>query len=356
MKTSFFSGASLRSSASRTNTLRQRVLTMGVLALTVPMLAQLAPAQAQSLNGAGATFPVPIYSKWFATYAQKTGVQINYQAVGSGAGIKQLKANTVDFAGSDAPLSNADLATIPGKVMQIPTVAGSVAVAYNVAGIGSGLKLTAPVLADIFAGKITKWNDARITGINAGKKLPATSISIAHRSDGSGTTNIFTSYLSAISPAWKAQIGAGKTVSWPVGLGGKGNDGVTAIIKQGNGTIGYVELAYAMSNRLTVAALRNKSGKYVMPSVASTSAAAAGAAAQTAKDPRAPIFNQGGNAYPIAGYTFLMYYASNANTPKGKQLTRFLNWAMSSGQQYAGGLMYAPLPKSVVASNKSRLK
>ena len=351
MKISFFSGASLRPSA-----LRQRVVTTGVLALAMPVLANIAPAQGQSLNGAGATFPVPIYSKWFGVYAQKTGVQINYQAVGSGAGIKQLKAGTVDFAGSDAPLSNADLATISGKVMQIPTVAGSVAIAYHVAGVGSGLKLTGPVLADIFAGKITKWNDARIASLNAGKRLPATSISIAHRSDGSGTTNIFTSYLSAVSPAWKSNIGAGKSVSWPVGLGGKGNDGVAAIIKQSNGTIGYVELAYAMQNRLPVAALRNRSGKFVMPSVASTSVAAQGAAKQTAKDPRAPIFNQGGNAYPIAGYTFLMFYANNANTPKGKQLTRFLNWAMNSGQQYASGLMYAPLPKSVVASNKSRLK
>ena len=346
MKTSFFSGASLR----------QRALTTGAIAFAVPMLAQLAPAGAQSLNGAGATFPVPIYTKWFDAYAKQTGVQINYQAVGSGAGIKQLKANTVDFAGSDAPLSNADLAGMPGKVMQIPTVAGSVAVAYNVSGVRSGLKLTGPVLADIFAGRITKWNDARIAGLNTDRKLPATSISIAHRADGSGTTNIFTSYLSAVSPNWKAKFGAGKTVDWPVGQGGKGNDGVAAIINQGNGSIGYVELAYAMQNKLEVAALRNRSGKYILPSVASTTAAAQGAAKQTAKDPRAPIFNQGGNAYPIAGYTFLMYYASRANTPNGKQLTRFLNWAMGSGQSYAAGLMYAPLPKSVVASNKSRLK
>ncbi len=351
MKTSFFSGASLRS-----RTLRQHILTTGVVALTVPMLANLAPAQAQTLDGAGATFPVPIYTKWFDVYAKQTGVKINYQAVGSGAGIKQLKANTVDFAGSDAPLSNADLAGMPGKVMQIPTVAGSVAIAYNVNGIASGLKLSGPVLADIFAGNITKWNDARITSLNPGKRFPATGIAIAHRADGSGTTNIFTSYLSAVSPNWKAKVGAGKSVDWPVGLGGKGNDGVAAIIKQGNGTIGYVELAYAMQNRLPVAALRNRSGKFVLPSVASTTAAAQGAAAATNKDPRSPIFNQGGNAYPIAGYTFLMYYASKTNTPDGKQLTRFLNWAMGPGQKYAAGLMYAPLPKAVVGANKNRLK
>ncbi len=344
MNKSFFSGASLR----------QRLLTTGAVALTLPFLAP--TAQAQNLNGAGATFPVAIYTKWFDVYAKQTGVQINYQAVGSGAGIKQLKANTVDFAGSDAPLSNADLAGMPGKVLQIPTVAGSVAVAYNVKGLGSGLRLSGPVLADIFAGKITKWNAPQIAALNAGRALPATGISIAHRADGSGTTNIFTSYLSAVSPSWKAQLGAGKTVSWPVGLGGKGNDGVAAIIKQGNGTVGYVELAYASQNHLTVAAMRNKSGKFVMPSVAATTAAAQGAAKATAKDPRAPIFNQGGNAYPIAGYTFLMYYAGNKNTANGKQLTRFLNWAMGSGQNYAAGLLYAPLPKAVVASNKSRLR
>ena len=343
MKNSLFSSAALRT----------RFVTASALALALPFLAP--AAQAQNLNGAGATFPMPIYTKWFDTYAKQTGVQINYQAVGSGAGIKQLKANTVDFAGSDAPLSNADLAAMPGKVMQIPTVAGAVAVAYHLNGVGTGLKLTGPILADIFAGKITKWNAPQIAALNKGRALPATGISIAHRADGSGTTNIFTSYLSAVSPMWKANIGAGKSVNWPVGLGGKGNDGVAAITKQSNGTIGYVELAYAMQNHLTVAALRNRSGKYVMPSVAATTAAAQGAAKATAKDPRAPIFNQGGNAYPIAGYTFLMYYASNKNTANGKQLTRFLNWAMGPGQNYAAGLLYAPLPKAVVASNKSRL-
>lgn len=344
MKNSFFSSASLR----------KRFVATSALALALPLLAPV--AHAQNLNGAGATFPVAIYTKWFDTYAKQTGVQINYQAVGSGAGIKQLKANTVDFAGSDAPLSNVDLAKMPGKVMQIPTVAGSVALAYNVRGLGSGLKLSGPVAADIFAGKITKWNAPQIAALNKGRALPNANISIAHRADGSGTTNIFTSYLSAVSPSWKANLGAGKTVSWPVGQGGKGNDGVAAIIKQSNGTIGYVELAYAMQNRLSVASLRNRSGKFIAPSVASTTAAAQGAAGATAKDPRAPIFNQGGNAYPIAGYTFLMYYADKKGTANGKQLTRFLNWAMGSGQKYAAGLMYAPLPKSVVASNKSRLR
>ena len=336
------------------DSLRKRLVLTSAIALSLPLLAP--SAQAQTLNGAGATFPVAIYTKWFDVYQKQTGVQINYQAVGSGAGIKQLKANTVDFAGSDAPLSNADLATMPGRVMQIPTVAGSVAVAYNLRGVGAGLKLTGPVLADIFAGKITKWNDARITSLNAGKNLPATGITVAHRADGSGTTNIFTSYLSAVSPTWKATLGAGKSVSWPVGLGGKGNDGVAALIKQSNGTIGYVELAYAAQNRLPVAAIRNRSGKYVMPSVAATTAAAQGAAKATAKDPRAPIINQGGAAYPIAGYTFLMYYAGNKTSAKGKQLSRFLNWAMGPGQKYAAGLMYAPLPKNVVTTNKSRLR
>ena len=340
MKTSFFSGA-------------RRLALAGILA-SLPMAA--APAQAQQLNGAGATFPLAIYTKWFDVYQQKTGVKINYQGVGSGAGIKQLKANTVDFAGSDAPLSNGDLTTMPGKVMQIPTVAGSVAVAYNVRGLGSGLKLSGPVLADIFAGKITRWNDARIAALNGGKALPAQNITVAHRSDGSGTTNIFTSYLSAVSPSWKGAIGAGKSVDWPVGLGGKGNDGVAAIVKQSNGSIGYMELAFAANAKLPVAAIQNRSGKYVLPSVTATTAAAMGAAKATSKDPRAPIFNQGGNAYPIAGYTFLMYYSDKTGTPNGKQLTRFLNWAMGPGQSYASALYYAPLPRAVVLSNKSRLR
>ena len=345
MKTSFFPRA-----------LRKRLVAAGALALTLPMLAPLAPAQAQQLNGAGATFPLAIYTKWFDLYQKQTGVRINYQGVGSGAGIKQLKSNTVDFAGSDAPLSNADLSAMPGRVVQIPTVAGSVAVAYNVRGLGAGLKLTGPVLSDIFAGKINKWNDAQIAALNAGTNLPNQGITVVHRSDGSGTTNIFTSYLSAVSGDWKAKIGAGKSVDWPVGLGGKGNDGVAALVKQTNGSIGYMELAFSAQNRLPVAAIRNKSGKYVTPSVATTTAAALAASKATAKDPRAPIFNQGGNAYPIAGYTFLMFYASKASTPNGQQLNKFLKWAMGSGQKYAGGLMYAPLPRPVVLSNNSRLR
>ena len=345
MKTSFFKGAA-----------RQRFGAALAIALALPVLAPLAPAQAQQLNGAGATFPLAIYTKWFDVYRQQTGVAINYQGVGSGAGIKQLKANTVDFAGSDAPLSNADLSTMPGRVQQIPTVAGSVAIAYNLRGVRSGLKLTGPVIANMFSGQITRWNDPQIAALNPGVALPAQGITIAHRSDGSGTTNIFTSYLSAVSPSWKGKIGAGKTVDWPVGLGGKGNDGVAAIVKQSNGAVGYVELAYAAQNRLPVASVRNKSGKFVLPTVASTTAAALGASKMTAKDPRAPIFNQGGNAYPIAGYTFLMFYEAKANTANGKQLTRFLKWAMGPGQKYAAGLMYAPLPRPVVLSNNSRLR
>lgn len=331
----------------------QRIVATGFVALSLPLA--LAPAQAQSLNGAGATFPAPLYSKWFDAYNKATGVQINYQAIGSGGGITQLKNKTVDFGASDAPLSNPDLASMPGKVVQIPTVAGAVAIVYNVRGVGSGLRMTGPVLADIYLGKIKKWNDPAIAALNPGKALPGQFIAVARRSDGSGTTYIFTHYLKAVSRDWGASR-AGKSIEWPVGLGGKGNDGVASIVKSTPGGIGYVELAYANQNRMSFAALRNKSGVFVSPSVASATAAAQGASKLTARDPRAMIVNQGGSAYPITGYTFVMYYAANAATPKGKQVVKFLKWAMGPGQKYAAPLLYAPLPRAVVAVNKTKLR
>ena len=218
------------------------------------------------INAAGATFPYPIYTKWFSDYKAKTGVEINYQSVGSGAGIKQLKANTVDFAGSDAPLKDKDMKDMPGEVVQFPSVGGAVVVAYNVKGAPDNLKMDGPLIADIFMGKIKKWNDPRIAADNPGVNLPNVSINPAHRSDGSGTTAIFTTYLSQVSPEWKAKLGAGKTVDWPGGVGGKGNDGVTSAIQQGDGGIGYVELAYAMQNKLNVAAVKNPAGNYIVPS------------------------------------------------------------------------------------------
>lgn len=333
---------------------RVLTLTAGTLALALA-LPFAAPAQAQTtLSGAGATFPYPLYTKWFDAYQKATGVQINYQSIGSGGGISQLRNKTVDFGASDAPLSNSDLTTMPGKVVQIPTVAGAVAVVVN--GAPQGVKLSGPVLADIFVGKINRWNDPQITALNPGVTLPGKAITVAHRSDGSGTTNIFTTYLAAVSPSWKSTIGAGKSVDWPVGLGGKGNDGVAAIVKQTPGSIGYVELAYASQNKMKYAALRNKSGKFVLPSVASATAAAQGASKLTARDVRSAIVNQGGNAYPISGYTFILFYKDSASTPKGKALVSFLKWALGPGQKYAAPLLYAPLPRGVVTNNRLKLR
>ncbi len=331
---------------------RKRIIVAGAVLAALPILA--APSQAQSLNGAGATFPYPLYTKWFDAYNKSTGVQINYQAIGSGGGIQQLKNKTVDFGASDAPLSNADLSTMSERVVQIPTVAGTVAVVYS--GAPAGLKLSGPVLADIYLGEIKRWNDAKIAALNPGVKLPSKAIAVARRSDGSGTTFIFTNYLSAVSSSWKGKVGAGKSVDWPVGLGGKGNDGVASIVKSTPGAIGYVELAYAKQNRMPYAAMRNKSGAFVLPSSASGSAAAAAASKATARDPRASIVNMGGKAYPITGYTFIMYYQSAATTPKGKQVVKFLKWAMGPGQKYAAPLDYAPLPKAVVSVNRNKLR
>ena len=335
--------------------LRGRVASAGFIALSLPVL--LVPAHAQqTLNGAGATFPAPLYSKWFDAYNAQTHVQINYQAIGSGGGITQLKNKTVDFGASDAPLSNADLTGMPGKVVQIPTVAGAVAVVYNVRGMGSGLKLSGPVLANIFQGQIKRWNDPAIVALNPGKNLPAQYIAVAHRSDGSGTSFIFTNYLKAVSPSWSSGVGAGKSVDWPVGIGGKGNDGVASVVKGTPGAIGYVELAYANQNRMPFAALRNKSGAFIPPSVASATAAAQSGSKLTARDPRSMIVNQGGRAYPITGYTFIMFYKSSTATPRGKAVVNFLKWAMGPGQRYAAPLLYAPLPRAVVAMNKTKLR
>jgi len=324
-------------------------------AIAIPILSQ--PAHAQvALKGAGATFPYPIYTKWFEAYQKATGV--NYQAVGSGAGIKQLQAGTVDFGASDAPLSDKDEATMPSHVIELPTVAGAVAVSYNLSGV-SKLNLSGDVLADIYLGTIKTWDDPRIVAENKGTKLPSLPIVAAHRSDGSGTTFIFTNYLKAVSSNWASQVGAGKSVDWPgaAAVGGKGNDGVAAAVKATEGGIGYVELAYAHHNNLAVAAIQNKSGKYVLPSVAGAEAAESAGAAATAKDARSLIVNGSGRSvYPITGYTFLLFYANSTSTPNGKAFTGFLKWAFTTGQSYAAELDYAPLPKAVVKTNLSRLQ
>jgi phosphate transport system substrate-binding protein len=298
------------------------------------------------INGAGATFPAPLYTKWFADYHKLyPDFAFNYQAIGSGGGIQQITAGTVDFGASDAPMKDEQIAKI-SDVVHVPTVLGAVVVTYN-APVKS-LKLTPEVLASIFLGKITKWNDPALAALNPGEKLPDLAITVAHRSDGSGTSYGFTDYLTKISPEWKEKVGAGTSVQWPVGLGGKGNDGVTGLVKATPGAIGYVELAYANQNKLALAELKNKDGHFVKPSLETTSAAAAGVTMPA--DYRVSITNAGGkDAWPIASFTYLLVRKDQADAKKGEALVKFLWWATHEGQKDAAPLDYAPLPKSVVS-------
>ena len=332
---------------------RFAILSLAVLALTG---AGVAGAAQVNLTGAGATFPYPIYSKWFDMYHEKTGVQINYQSIGSGGGIQQVKAGTVDFGASDAALSNARLKEMPRKVLHFPTVAGAVVLSYNLPSVTQPLKLTPEAIVGIYMGKITMWNDKRIAATNPGVALPNSPILPVHRSDGSGTTNIFVTYLSAVSTEWKELVGANTSVSWPVGIGGKGNEGVAGLVRQTPGAIGYVELAYAKQNKFAVAHIKNSSGNFVEPTLASTTAAAEGAAAQLAKDVRTPIVNSPApNAYPISGLTFLLVYQDQKDAVKAKALAEFIRWSMTDGQQVAEGLDYARLPAPVVKVNEAAL-
>jgi phosphate transport system substrate-binding protein len=310
------------------------------------------------LTGAGATFPYPLYSRWFADYAAQTGVKINYQSIGSGGGIRQLSEGTVDFGASDSPMSDADIAKAKGPVMHFPTVLGAVAVTYNLPEVTTPLRLSGSALADIFAGRITKWNDSRIAALNPGVMLPASDILVVHRSDGSGTTFVFTDYLSAVSPAWASGPGRGKEMSWPVGLGGKGNEGVSGQVKQTPGSIGYVELAYAKQNSLPSAAIQNASGNFVAPSPAGMTAAAAGVAEILPgnTDYRLSIVNaSGANAYPISSFTWILVYAQQADSVKGRKLRDFLKWALTEGEKQASALDYAPLPASMASRLAARL-
>ena len=311
------------------------------------------------LTGAGATFPYPLYSKWFSDYAGKTGVRINYQSIGSGGGIRQLSEETVDFGATDGPMTDDEMKRAKGgPILHIPTVLGADAITYNLPGVPSGLKLTPDVLADIFLGKITKWNDPRIATLNAGVRLPSKDLLVVHRSDGSGTTYIFTDYLTAVSPAWKAGPGRGKEVRWPAGLGAKGNEGVAGQIKQTPGSIGYVELAYAKQNDLSVAAIRNAAGEFIVPSVAAVTAAAAGAAQGLPPntDYRISIVNPpGAGAYPISSFTWLLVYQQQKDSVKARKLVDFLNWALTEGEAHAAPLDYAPIPESMAANLKARI-
>jgi phosphate transport system substrate-binding protein len=328
-----------------------------ILATSIGFLAgAVSCARAQKLTGAGATFPYPLYSKWFDMYNAKTGVQINYQSIGSGGGIQQVKAGTVDFGASDAPLNNQKLKEMPRPVLHFPTVAGAVAVAYNLPGVTQQLKLSPETLVGVYMGKITTWNDKRIAADNPGVELPASPIQPVHRSDGSGTTYIFVSYLSDVSREWKELVGVNTSVSWPAGIGGKGNEGVAGLVRQTPGTIGYVELAYAKQNDFTVFQLKNKAGNFITPSLAATTAAASGAAASLGKDVRSPIVNSPApDAYPIAGLTYLLVYQDQKDTAKAKALANFIEWCMTEGQAAAEGLDYAPLPPQVVQVNRTNL-
>jgi len=309
-----------------------------------------------NLTGAGATFPYPLYSKWFDVYQKETGIKINYQSIGSGGGIQQVKAGTVDFGASDAPLSNQRLKEMPRPVLHFPTAAGAVVLAYNVDGLSQPLNLTSDIIAGIYLGKITQWNDKAIAAVNPGVALPPSPILAVHRSDGSGTTNIFATYLSVVSRSWKELVGANTSVSWPVGIGGKGNEGVAGLVRQTPGSIGYVELAYAKQNRLAYAHVRNAAGKFIEPTLASTTAAAVGAAAALAKDVRTPIANSSNpDAYPIAGMTFLLVYKDQRDAEKGKALADFIRWANSKGQEINETLEYARLPEPVVRVNEATL-
>jgi phosphate transport system substrate-binding protein len=311
------------------------------------------------LTGAGATFPYPLYSKWFNEYASRTGVKINYQPIGSGGGIRQLSELTVDFGATDAPMSDAELAKAKGgPVLHVPTALGAVVVTYNLPEVTQPLKLTGDVVASIFQGQITKWDDARIAALNPGVKLPSTDLLVVHRSDGSGTSYVFTDYLASVSPAWATKPGKGKEVQWPVGLGAKGNEGVAGQVKQTPGAIGYVELAYANQNKLATAEIKNANGEFVAPSIASVTAAAAGATAKLPAntDYRVSIVNAAGaGVYPISSFTWIILYQKQPDAVKGKKLVDFLEWALADGQAMEAPLDYAPLPDAMRSALRARL-
>ena len=320
------------------------------------LFAGLTNANAQMLiNGAGATFPYPIYSKWFDEYARvDTSVRFNYQSIGSGGGQKQITERTVDFGASDGPMSDENLAKAPGKLLHIPTVAGADVITYNLPG-NPKLKLDGDAIVNIFMGNITKWNDPKITALNPDVNLPDLPIVVVHRSDGSGTTYIFVDYLSNISPVWADSVGKGTSVKWPVGLGGKGNEGVAGQVKQVSGAIGYVELIYVKQNKMAYADVKNSTGNFITPSLDSITAALA--TAKIPDDFRFSMVNPPGEkAYPIAGTTWLLVYEQQKNAIKGKKLVEFLNWALTKGEGMATTLDYAPLPESVQQRVLERIK
>jgi len=318
-------------------------------------------AQAQSgtvlLNAAGATFPAPIYLKWFDVYhTAHPNVQINYQAIGSGAGIRQVLAGTVDFGASDGPMTDEQLAQSKVKILHFPTVLGAVVPTYNIPGVTASLNFTQKALAGIYLGQITKWNDPEITKANPGVKLPGDDIVVVHRSDGSGTTYIFTDFLSKVSDEWKSKVGKATSVNWPVGLGGKGNEGVSGLVKQTPDAIGYIELIYALQNNITYGAVQNAAGKFLKADLNGVTAAAAGAVKDMPADFRVSITDApGAAAYPISSFTWLLIPAQIQDAAKRDAIKAFLKWMMTDGQGYNEGLSYAKLPKPVVVKEMKQL-
>ena len=310
-----------------------------------------------TLQGAGATFPNPLYQKWLSEYSKThANVKIDYQSIGSGGGVKQLKDQTIDFGASDPPMKDEDLKSAPGEILHIPTVLGAVVITYNLSGVNQPLKFSPEVLAEIFLGKVTKWNDAKIAADNPGVTLPPQDITVVHRSDGSGTSAVFTDYLSKISAEWKEKVGSGTSPSWPVGMGGKGNEGVTGQVKSTPNTIGYIELAYAVQNNLPVAQIKNASGSFVVPSIDSVVAAAAASAGNMPDDLRVSITNApGAQAYPIASYTYILVYKNQKDQAKGKALVDFLWWGLHDGEAFAKPLQYAPLPDDIVKRAEAKI-
>jgi len=331
--------------------MRKLVLLLVCVLLAMPVLGQ------TTLNGAGATFPAPMYSKWFSEYHKAhSDVQVNYQPIGSGGGIRQVTSGTVDFGASDMPMTDKQLQDSKVKILNVPTVLGAVVPAYNIPGVSGEVRFTPEALAGIFLGKISKWNDKALVSANPGVNFPDKDIIVVHRSDGSGTSFIFTDYLSKVSPDWKNQVGADTSVKWPVGMGGKNNEGVAGLIRQLSGSIGYVELIYAVQNNIPYGSVRNSSGAFVKASLDGVTAAAASAPKMPA-DFRVSITNAPGkDAYPISSFTWLLIPAQSKDAAKGKILADFLNWMVTDGQKMTSALSYAPLPDNVVAKVKEAIK
>ena len=322
------------------------------------ILAAAAPLAGQSLTGAGATFPNPIYTKWFDAYSKTSGVKINYQSIGSGGGIRQFTEGTVDFGASDGPMNESQIQAVNGNVLHVPTVLGAVAVTYNLPALGeTRLKFDGNLLVDIFMGRVTNWSDRKIAALNPGVKLPDIDLIVVHRSDGSGTTYVFTDYLNKFSREWRDKVGYATSVNWPTGLGGKGNEGVTQQVKQIEGALGYVELIYAISNNLPYAHIKNAAGNFLEPSLETVTAAAAGAKLEKDTDFRVSITNApGAQAYPISSFTWLLVKKDNKDAAKAKLIQEFLTWMIKpEAQDMAAALHYAPLPQPVIALVQARL-